>query len=156
MDRGYDEGVSPITTSLARAGALLLAAAAACALPQPDGRDPAKKKSDRVASGTWGGTGIGLEVTDSGGTLEFDCAHGSIDEPLLLDAGGRFDAKGRFAREHGGPVREGEKENSQPIRCTGSVSGDEMTLVLTPEGGDTPIGTYALVHGRHPRIRKCL
>ena len=56
----------------------------------------------------WGGTGIQLTVNDATATVEFDCAHGTIDQPLLIDQDGRFDIPGTFVREHGGPIQEGE------------------------------------------------
>ena len=112
--------------------------------------------SRRAASGPWGAVGIALEVTDSGGTLEYDCAHGSISEPLVLDSEGRFDVKGLHFPERPGPVREGEGNRGQPVRYIGRVTGDTMTLTVRLEGGETPIGDYTLVHGKTGRVRKCL
>ena len=116
----------------------------------------ASGESRRVAAGSWGGMGIGMVVTETGARIEYDCAHGTISEPLLLDADGRFDVKGLHFREHGGPVREGEDSNGRPVRCSGQVTGDTMTLTVTPEGSDAPIGSYKLVHGKTGRIHKCL
>jgi hypothetical protein len=110
----------------------------------------------RAQAGPWGALGIAMEVTESGARLEFDCAHGTIGEPLLLDAEGRFNVKGLFFRERGGPVREGEESKGQPVRYTGQVAGEDMTLTIQPEEGDTPIGTYKLVRGKLGRLRKCL
>ena len=60
--------------------------AAACTRDSPTG------PSSRVAPGPWGGDRILLTVTDSGGTLRQLYAQGTIDRPLVLDSGGRFDA----------------------------------------------------------------
>ena len=125
-----------------------LAAAACLAGPPPS-------KPQRVSAGTWGGTGIALEVTESGGTIDYDCAHGTISEPILLDDGGRFEVKGVHYREHGGPVRDGEGGNGQPVRYSGQVRGDEMTLTVRPEAGGDVIGNYTLVRGKMGRVRKC-
>ena len=113
-------------------------------------------KPQRVATGTWGGTGIALEVTDAGGTLEYDCAHGTIFEPILLDGEGRFQVKGLHYPEHPGPVRQGEGGEGQPVRYVGQVRGDEMTLTVQAEGRDAPIGKYKLVRGKDGRIHKCM
>ena len=110
----------------------------------------------RVSAGQWGATGIAMEVTESGAQIEYDCARGTISGPLVLDAEGRFDVKGRHFREHGGPVREGEESNGQPVRYTGQVTGDTMTLEVKPEGSDTPISSHTLVRGKTGRVRKCL
>ncbi len=110
----------------------------------------------RAQAGPWGALGVSMEVAESGARIEFDCAHATIGEPLLLDSEGRFDVKGLYFREHGGPVREGEESKGQPVRFTGQVTGEDMTLTIKPEGSDTPIGSYNLAHGKTGRLRKCL
>ena len=117
----------------------------------PPGGEP-----KRVSAGQWGAVGIAMEVTESGATIEYDCAHGTIDQPLVLDADGRFDVKGQHFREHGGPIREGEEPRGEPVRYLGQVAGDSMTLTVKPEGSDSPIGNHQLVRGKMGRIRKCL
>ena len=128
-----------------------LVAAAATVGPGPSGGD-----TQRIAPGTWGANGIAMEVTESGARIEYDCARGTIDGPLVLDADGRFDVRGRHFREHGGPVREGEDSSGQPVRYTGRVTGDTMTLTVTPEGTDTAISSHTLVRGKTGRLHKCL
>jgi hypothetical protein len=117
---------------------------------------PGGGETKRVSPGVWGAMGVAMEVTDSGATIEYDCARGTIDQPLLLDADSRFDIKGRHLREHGGPIREGEESRGEPVRYVGQVTGDTMTLTVKSEGSDTAIGSYKLVHGKTGRIRKCL
>jgi hypothetical protein len=126
---------------------LCLALVAACSSPTAAG--------DRrtLAPGSWGGNHVALEVTSSGGTVEFDCAHGTITEPIALDDDGRFDAAGTYVREHGGPVREGE-EDARPARYGGRVQGQTMTLTITVAGES--VGPFELERGRTPRITKCL
>ena len=116
----------------------------------------ARGESRRVAAGSWGGIGIGMVVTGTGARIEYDCAHGTIGEPLLLDADGRFEVKGLHFREHGGPVREGEEERGEPVRYTGRVTGENMTLTVARAEGEEPAGTYELVFGKIGRVRKCL
>jgi hypothetical protein len=128
-----------------------LAVAAAALGLGPSGGD-----TKPVSAGNWGALGIAMEVTDSGARIEYDCAHGTIDQPLALDAEGRFDVRGHHFREHGGPVREGEESRGEPVRYTGQVTGDTMTLTVTPEGSNSPIGNHQLVRGKMGRIRKCL
>jgi hypothetical protein len=100
--------------------------------------------------------GIGMVVTETGARIEYDCAHGTISELLRLDADGRFDVKGLHFREHGGPVREGEESWGDPVRYTGQVTGENMTLTVRHEESDTPAGSYKLVRGKTGRIHKCL
>src|SRR5262244_3269829 len=114
----------------------------------------AKDKADRVAPGTWGGQGIGLEVTDSGARVEFDCAKGTVDQAMTLDADGRFDSRGTYAKEGPGPIREGESKG-RPAQYSGHLEGETMTLTVKLVGTDEVIGTFTLIHGKFPRIRKC-
>ena len=114
----------------------------------------AKDKVDRVAQGTWGGQGIGLEVTETGARVEYDCARGTVDQAMTLDADGRFDSRGTYASEGPGPIREGESKG-RPAQYSGQLQGETMTLTVKLVGADEVIGTFTLVHGKFPRIRKC-
>src|ERR1044072_3362883 len=72
-------------------------------------RRKAKKKmsehaeAGRVAEGLWGGSHLRLDVRGDGAALDFDCAHGEINAPFILDAEGRFDLPGTYTREGPGP-----------------------------------------------------
>jgi hypothetical protein len=108
----------------------------------------------KVPEGDWGGQHVRLSVTAVGAAIEFDCAHVSLDEPLLLDEQGRFQVKGRYTRERGGPVRKGEEDDTRPASYSGSSDGRTLTLSFTPEGAD-PVGPFELERGRPPRLFKC-
>lgn len=140
-----------MSTSFNSLSGLCAFALAAASLALPSGDD-----TKRAKAGPWGAMGIAMEVTESGARIEFDCAHGTISEPLLLDSHGRFDVKGLYFREHGGPIREGEESKGQPVRYAGQVTGENMTLTIKPEGSDTAISSHELVHGKSGRLRKCL
>jgi hypothetical protein len=114
------------------------------------------RKHYRLAQGTWGTTHIRVNVGESSATIEFDCAHGQIDGPLVTDRHGRFDLKGTYAREHGGPVRDNEQSTGQPARYTGWTDGKKMTLTVTLVGRTEMIGTFNLTLGGKGRIFKCL
>jgi hypothetical protein len=77
--------------------------------------------------------------------LELDCAHGSL-EAMTLGEGDRFDVAGRFVREHGGPIRKDEVEDSVPARYQGSVQGQAMSLKIVLDGGET-VGPFELTMG---------
>jgi hypothetical protein len=110
-----------------------------------------------VPAGSWGGSHLRLEVKADGALLEFDCAHGRIPGPLKLDGEGRFETKGTYAREHGGPVRAGEEEQEgEPARYSGRLEGKLLTLTVKAGPRDEVIGTYKLRQGQTPRIVKCL
>jgi hypothetical protein len=111
--------------------------------------------SKKMESGVWGGQHIGVEVTAAGATVEHDCAHGTIDQPIELDSKGDFDIRGTHVREHGGPTREGERETRQPARYIGHVDGKTMTLIVKLVDTDETIGTFTLAYEKTPILRKC-
>jgi hypothetical protein len=113
------------------------------------------RKRHRLAQGTWGGPHIRLAVGDSSATVEYDCAHGQIDGPLVIDSRGRFSLKGTHSPEHGGPVRDNEQSAGQPARYTGWTDGKKMTLTVTLGRKET-IGTFNLTLGGSGRLFKCL
>lgn len=112
-------------------------------------------ETNRVTAGKWGGRSVRLDVTDKTAVIEFDCAHGTIDAPLTLDAGGKFDVTGTFTAERGGPVREGASSNARPARYSGDLKGDAMTLIVTLTDTQQQVGTYTLALGKGGRIVKC-
>ena len=108
---------------------------------------------DRVPNGAWGGEHVRLIVDDSGGTIEFDCAHGTLDRPLTLDGSGRFDVGGSLVAE-GGPVLKDAVRNGRSVRFRGKIDGQHMTLELTLEGGQSA-GTFSLARNGRARLVKC-
>jgi hypothetical protein len=114
---------------------------------------PPGKQAKAVATGTWGGEHIILEVSEKGAEVEFDCAHGQVSQPMALNQKGDFDVPGTFSPEHGGPVLRDEPVTSNPARYSGHVRGDTMTLTVTREKEN--IGTFTLTRGGKPVLRKC-
>ncbi|PYS81252.1 MAG: hypothetical protein DMF67_17510 [Acidobacteria bacterium] len=112
-------------------------------------------KGDRLAAGVWGGEHIRLEATDGGATVEYDCANSTIDRPVVLDGAGNFDVKGRYAREHAGPVLRDEADNSRPARYVGHVKDEVLTLTVTLTDTEETVGTFTLTHGSEGRVMKC-
>jgi hypothetical protein len=112
--------------------------------------------SAKLPLGTWGGERLGLEVSEQGARLEYDCAHGTIDEPIVPDASGRFEATGVHYREHGGPVNVDIPAETHPARYTGRTDGKTMTLTVELTDTGETLGTFALTYGEPPMILKCL
>lgn len=110
-------------------------------------------KADRVPLGDWGGEHVRLAVSDAGGSIEFDCAHGTLDAPLQVTEEGRFDVPGSFVRE-GGPVRPGS-ETRESVRYTGKMDGRRMDLEVVREGAER-LGPYRLTFGERAKLFKCL
>lgn len=106
-------------------------------------------------TGRWGGQHVGLELGPAGGTLDYDCAAGRIDGPLLPRADGSFEASGTHTPGTGGPERFGVIPPSHPARYSGVVRGDRMTLRVAVANG-TAIGPVTLRLGAEPVLMRCL
>jgi hypothetical protein len=104
---------------------------------------------------TWGGSHIGIEITVSGGTVQYDCAMGRIDQPIMVREG-RFDVTGVHWPGQGGPVGVDTTRAGRPARYLGTVRGDRMTLiVILTDTGET-LGLYQLRKDAAPTIIACL
>ena len=106
-------------------------------------------------TGNWGGTHVGLKLTAAGGVLDYDCAAGTIDEPVILHPDRTFHVIGMHTPGSGGPERVGEVRPSYRTRYSGSVRGDRMTLQGRVENG-VLLGPFTLVRGADPTIMRCL
>jgi hypothetical protein len=113
------------------------------------------RAASTIPSGQWGGPHVSLEAADTGAALEFDCAHGSIKAPLSLGADGRFHLPGTFIREHGGPIRIGEAEDSQEARYSGTIRGATMTLSIELARDQITDGPFTLQFESPGKIFKC-
>lgn len=111
-----------------------------------------------VPTGSWGGEHIRLDVTETGARAEFDCAVGTIDEPLLLDKDGNFKANGTYARARGGPGRPGMPAlmRPHPALYSGWTDGKEMRLTVTLLDNGQDVGTFSLGLGRRANLERCL
>lgn len=109
----------------------------------------------RVATGSWGGQDVSLNVADSNAEIEFSCAHGTIDYALKLDDQGRFSVKGTFTTETPGPVRDDRLPKAQPALYEGRVEDQDMTLTVTIIETKERVGDFTLRRGSGGRVRKC-
>ena len=130
----------------ARPTLLALAAALSACASVPTARGP--------VTGDWGGTHVGLKLGPAGGVLDYDCAAGTIDGPVVLQSGGSFHAIGMHTPAAGGPERLGEVRPSYRTRYSGAVRGDRMTLQARVENGML-LGPFTLVRGAEPVIMRC-
>jgi len=106
--------------------------------------------------GLWGGEHIGMVVSDSSATIEYDCAHGTIDESIITDDNGKFEVKGVHVFEHGGAIRIDEVPDEHPALYKGHIEGNVMTLVVMLTDTEAEVGTFTLTLGANPNVYKCL
>jgi len=54
------------------------------------------QKTKRLAAGVWGGPHVSIDVGSQSARVEYDCAHGAIEGPLVIDEEGKFTWRGTF------------------------------------------------------------
>jgi len=109
-----------------------------------------------LVTGNWGGPHLGLVASAGGATLEYDCATGSIAEPIRPDAAGRFTVSGEHFPGHGGPGLIEENPIRRPARYVGSLRGATITLTVTLTDTQETLGSFTLRLGESPHVFKCL
>lgn len=142
--------------------ALLLSMISDATATQKRRRARARKKPavKTIVPGTWGGPHIAMQVTSTGAEVEFDCAHGTIEQPIRLDINGRFDVPGTFVPETGGPVSvpitpgASSPEKVLAARYKGCVEGKKLTLTVLIDSLKTS-NLFLLTHGNPPGLTKC-
>ena len=107
----------------------------------------------RIPTGVWGGQHINIEVGEKSATIEYDCASGVINGPLLVDASGNFKLRGTHRIERGGPIRADDDSKGHPATYTGSIKGNTMRLTLKVGDGDAE--TFTLEKGKEGELVKC-
>lgn len=122
---------------------------------------PAEVQTNHVI-GIWGGPHAGLQLQGGLGDAQFDCASGTIDDPLYPAADGSFSVKGTYRTGAPGPVRVGQFFKSQGAIFAGQITRGAakntprvMTLHVTLEDG-TAIGPFTLEEGTPPQLTRCL
>ena len=122
------------------------------------GKPSANPQRGQEASTTpdvWGGHHISMKVTPQGATLEFDCAHGNILEPIKANAKGEFTARGTYTPERGGPVSRDNPPPDLPATYKGSIDGDTMRLEIMLAEKDQAPEPFTLTRGKVGRLVKC-
>ena len=125
--------------------AAALGLSACAALPQPPTH----------LSGQWGGPHISLLLQGGLGTIEYDCASGTIDTVVNPAPDGRFTATGTHRPGQGGPVRVGQIFISHRATYSGTVEKDRMTFSGRLEDG-TVLGPFTLTLGSQGELLRCL
>jgi hypothetical protein len=106
--------------------------------------------------GPWGGPHLAMVLTATGGTLEYDCAAGTISNDWTVTPDGLFAATGQHMPGHGGPIRIDEDTVRRPARYQGTIRGRTMTLTVVLTDSATVLGVYSLTRGVTGSVFKCL
>jgi hypothetical protein len=112
------------------------------------------ERTEKALVGVWGGKSALLNVHEEGAGLDLACAHGSIEQPILLDSNSTFDLPGTYEQESFGPQVEGENK-SQPARYIGKIQERTMTLTIKLTRSGETIGPMTLNFGKMTMLQKC-
>lgn len=121
----------------------MLGALAALVACNDDAAGPGGGGGERL-SGNWGGEHVALEANWRGASLEYDCAIGTIDRPLVVRADGTFRLRGTYTGVAGGPAHMGDEPKVHPAMYTGRMEGDVLTLKATVTDLGIEVGPYTL------------
>ena len=114
-----------------------------------------RRAANALNAGVWGGRHIRFEVAEGGARIEYDCAHGTVEGRIVVDARGRFNVYGTHFEERGGPTRPGDGESGYRVRLSGRVGGSLMRLTVTRPDTKEVVGTFDLARDREPELFKC-
>ncbi|WP_313669929.1 hypothetical protein [Sandarakinorhabdus sp.] len=101
--------------------------------------------------GQWGGDSTIVQLSESGGRIEQDCASGEFTGAARPDAKGHFSVPGHFTDHQPGP--QAEDARGTPARFVGHVAG--TTLHLAIHIGDAPPRRFTLVSGQGVKLLRC-
>ncbi len=138
----------------------VIAAPAAAALLLGTGSAGAAKSDHAI--GVWGGPHAGVEFSGGLADVQFDCASGTLDDPLYPARDGSFSVKGTYRTGAPGPIKVGQFFTSKDAVYSGQIAAGAgrksprvMTLSVTLEDG-TRLGPFTLTEGGAPQITHCL
>lgn len=106
----------------------------------------------RPIEGSWGAPQAALELTAQGGRLVEGCGE-VVMNAIRPDARGRFSTAGRQSIFRGGPQRADEAPATDPVRITGRVEGDALSLTIAARG--MPAREVRLQRGVRGKIIRC-
>jgi hypothetical protein len=109
-------------------------------------------KKTRLRGNIWGSEQAIVTVTAKGATIEFECADGTIDEPLTINKDGTFDLSGTFTPRSHGPTRD---DGPAQVKSRYAGRSDGNSLEFTIKLSDTTLGPFTVKRGEHPALKRC-
>lgn len=106
--------------------------------------------------GSWGGEHVRLVVAEGGARVDYDCGAGVIDEPLIPDEDGNFQARGThmFARGDSA-ARGGPHFTRHAATYRGWTNGTKMRLTVTLDDRGDDLGSFSLGLGQEATLDRC-
>jgi hypothetical protein len=130
-----------------------MALSAAAAALATGGCETLENKPTHIG-GLWGGPHAGIIFQGGLAEVQFDCAAGTIDDPVPA-RDGPFAVKGSYRAGASGPVRVGQIFRSQRATYSGTIAKTVMTMNVLLED-NTTIGPFTLTENQPPQLNRCL
>ena len=111
------------------------------------------QRTTAVAKGEWGGSEVAMTVTETGATIQFDCANANITKQLRVKKDGSFVAERTFTRNGPGPVRIDAQATLVAIK--GKLAGKALTLHITDAKTRESLGDFTVRQGESVRLHRC-
>ncbi|HEY1142840.1 MAG TPA: hypothetical protein VGE68_02275 [Sphingomicrobium sp.] len=102
--------------------------------------------------GSWGGPHIGLELDGGLGAVQFECATGTIDQPIV--SGRPFSIQGTYRPGQIGPVRVGQVFTEKRATYSGTATKTDINMTVKVEDGEV-LGPFDLKLGTPAQIAQC-
>lgn len=110
---------------------------------------------DTPFSGKWGGQGVSVLASDTQVDFQFDCATGMINKKVMM-SNNVFAEKGTHTQYAGNlPININPPE-PKVVWYEGTVSGNNVSIVIKSEDGKTIIGKYNLSKNTAGTIVRCM
>ncbi len=126
---------------------------ATCLTQQRLSATPAQSNDD-APNNVWGGEHVEMEFTKDGANLDFDCATGTIGQPISPDSNGKFQVSGTYTREMPGPTPRNGRPASAAV-YSGTIRGNTMQLEVILADSKESVGVFQLAKGSSGRVMKC-
>jgi hypothetical protein len=104
--------------------------------------------TENAAPENWGGSGAQMVLNAASARIQFTCSHAEINEAIVADANGNFDIPGWLVFD------DGRINNRIVARFTGTMTGDTMTINVSPCGQRTTI--FHLTRGQAGALSQCI
>ena len=104
--------------------------------------------------GQWAGDQARFVMDTQGGTVELECATGTIAGPVTPGGDGKFTATGTFEQHQGGATR-ADGPAPAKARYSGEVQGGSLKLTVLVDGNAVP-KVFNLREGARIKLIRCL
>jgi len=103
--------------------------------------------------GNWGTNKMTISISLKRIKINYECAHGEINEPLVLDKNGTFNVVGTHIQESGKDLGKGEV--SEPVRYQGEFKNNELKISVTNVNTGELIISTTLQKNPNKHVLKC-